>query len=144
MRVAAFALALALAVSAAPAPADDPLNTLTVQIENADVHGGRLIVGVYDRTSFDAGAIDPILSKTLKAKLGTMSAIFVGIAPGDYAIKAVLDVNANTKRDKSVLGEVSEPVGYSRVVSPRVRPAFRDAKFTIYPGDNTIVVRMQK
>jgi uncharacterized protein (DUF2141 family) len=133
-----------LLVMAAPAAADDALNTLTVSIENISVHGGRLMVGVYDQSSFDAGAVDPLFGKTLKADIGSMSVTFVGLAPGEYAVKAVLDVNGNAKRDKSLLGTVSEPVGYSRVVSARSRPAFREAKFTVKPGDNRISIRLQQ
>lgn len=134
--------ALLFACAAARAAAVEPLDTLTVQIENVSIRGGNVTVMVYDAASFAAGAIDPVYKKTVKANPGRMIVTFVGIAVGEYAVKVIQDVNRNKSRDKSLLGVVSEPVGWSNAGRASGTPRFSDVKFTVTQGDNRVIVRL--
>jgi uncharacterized protein (DUF2141 family) len=138
--VKALALALLLAVLAVGARGADALNTLTVQVENVGVHGGTLEVGVYDEAGYSAGAVNPVMTKTLKAAPGTMTVTFVGLAAGNYAVKAVQHTGTGGKAGRHFLGHIADPAGYSNANARQAMPGFDRAKFTVSAGDNRIVV----
>lgn len=144
-RIAKFALCLCLA-AAGPCAAGTPNtlpNTLTVRIDGVGSRGGILRVGIYTRSSYDAGAYKAAFTKEVRARSGTQSVTFVGIPSGVYAVKVVQDVDRSGVRNRTLLGSAREPAGYSGAGGGRGRPTFRDICFTVSAGDNKVIVHMR-
>lgn len=67
-----------------------------------------------------------------------------GLAPGDYAIRAVHDLDADGDIDVNTLGIPTEPFGFSNDAMGKMGPpGFEQAKFTLKPGSNSVSFRMR-
>ena len=116
--------------------------TLTVKVENVSSEGGTLRVGVWDSATFTQKK--PLHGISQSAKAGEMVVAFTNLAPGEYAVKVLQDVNSNGKPDKNLLGFPTEPFGFSNAPAFITHaPSFDDAKFAVHDGDNTIAIRLR-
>lgn len=130
-------LAAALMIASLPAEAA----TLTVTIEGVTDEGGMLKIGLCDAGSFDG---KPDHGAIISAKAEETTVKFDGLEPGDYAIKAMQDVNMNDRIDRNWFGIPIEPYGFSNNPRPFFRGAtFQEAKFTLHDCSNAIVVRLR-
>ncbi|MEO8067469.1 MAG: DUF2141 domain-containing protein [Flavobacteriales bacterium] len=67
-----------------------------------------------------------------------------GLAPGNYAIRAVHDVDADGDIDVNKLGIPTEPFGFSNDAMGKMGPpGFEQAKFKVKPGTNSVSFRMR-
>lgn len=131
------ALAAALLIASLPAEAA----TLTVTVEGVTGEGGMLKLGLCDAESFDG---KPDHGSIASARAGEMTIKFDALEPGEYAIKAMQDVNMNDRIDRNWFGIPVEPYGFSNNPRPFFRGAtFDEAKFTLHDGDNAIVIRLR-
>ncbi|MFZ1689126.1 MAG: DUF2141 domain-containing protein [Flavobacteriales bacterium] len=95
-----------------------------------------------DSTSFE----DEVDCRFEKAKAVGNLVVFdlSGLAPGNYAIRAVHDVDADGDIDVTKLGIPTEPFGFSNDAMGRMGPpTFEQARFTVKPGANKVSFRMR-
>ena len=84
--------------------------------------------------------------KRTKSKIEHEQAVctFAGIAPGDYAVSAYHDENANGKLDRNLVGMPKEGIGASNDASGTMgSPKFKDARFTYKGGQQTLTIHLK-
>lgn len=135
-------LAAVLLVAAAAA-GEEPLNTLTVRIENVGPRGGTLNVAVHDAASYGGGSA-PRYARSVKPIVGTTIVTFVGVVPGVYGVSVVQDVDRNQTHGHHLLGATTVPIGFSGTAGRDGKPPFRAIQFSVGPGDNATLVRMHE
>lgn len=141
MRTLLAALLAFAAASALAAPA--PKATLTVKVENVTGKGGNLRVGVYNQAQFLVRGSKPLAGDVVPAKAGEMVLTFQDLAPGEYGVKTFQDENGNGTLDTFMGMIPSEPFGISNDAQPSMGPPpWDEAKFTLKPGANTIVIHL--
>ncbi len=117
---------------------------LTIRVENVLPAGGVLRLGLYDAALYPDDNSKPIASADVPAIGGETVITLHGVAPGIYAIEAFQDVNANNKMDTTWMGLPLEPFGFSQDAKPFLsKPSFDDVKFTLAPGENSLVIHLQ-
>ncbi len=138
------ALFLAFALAATPACATVLLPaTLVVKVENVSAKGGNLRLGVYTRAQFEVRGTKPAAGAVIPAKAGEMVLTFNDLAPGEYGVKTFQDENTNGTLDMFLGLAPTEPFGVSNDAQPKGGPAsWDDARFTLKPGVNTIVIHL--
>jgi uncharacterized protein (DUF2141 family) len=128
-RLAALLLTGLSLAGAAPAGVD-----LDIRIENLrSLKGAVRLCLTQNPAHFPDCKSDPA-AKTLSLPAGTGVAQFKNVAPGQYALSAFHDENANGKLDKMAIVP-REGFGFSR--NPVIRfgpPAYKDAQFTVNAG----------
>ena len=129
------AVFLALAASAAAAD-------LVVTIENVASAGGNVRVGLFGSAKAFPGK--PDRREAVAAAPGAVMVVFRDLQPGNYAVSAFHDLNANDKLDTGFLGRPAEPLGFSRDARVSMGPpAFDDAAFAVDGARAKIAVRLR-
>jgi uncharacterized protein (DUF2141 family) len=110
---------------AAPAAATEGA-TLTVKLRGLTTGKGAAIVMLFNSdTAYDASK--PLQSVKVDATASNVQAVFSGVAPGEYAIKAFYDVDNNGVYDQG-----TDAIGFSNhAVVGSSMPSFSDAAFTV-------------
>lgn len=117
MKTVSLMVALALFASTLPASAGE----LRATIRNVKPEQGRVMVGVYD-TAESYARSRRFVGQMLPAAGAEVTAVFVGLPPGRYAIAVFQDLNGNESLDRSILGMPTEPYGFSRDAVVRFGP----------------------
>jgi uncharacterized protein (DUF2141 family) len=136
-------LAVALALCATAPAGAQPATTLEIHVRNVSPKGGIMRLGLYDAAGYpdDKG---PVAAADVPATRGETVITLRNLVPGTYAIEAYQDVNSNDRMDKSWIGLPLEPYGFSRDARPVLsKPGFDRVKFTVAPGANVQVLRLQ-
>jgi len=69
------------------------------------------------------------------ARKGSVTCVFEGLPPGQYAVSASHDLNGNRKTDTNFIGLPREDWGVSNNVRPAMRPPrFNEAGFAVLAG----------
>jgi uncharacterized protein (DUF2141 family) len=115
----AGALAAALAAPLLSQAAD-----LNVLVTNVPAGETTLYVALFDdAAAYDAGKA--IASQTLPLRGADAQFAFMGLPPGNYALKVFADANGNGKLDANLLGLPIERYGFSRdAAGQRGAPGF--------------------
>lgn len=111
------ALVLPLAASA---------SDLRVAVTNGPVTPAVLYIALYDNAEAYT-ATRPIASQTTPMRDGAAQVVFLGLAPGRYALRAFADENGNTKLDSNMLGIPTERYGFSNDAKGTMGPPGFDA-----------------
>ncbi len=69
------------------------------------------------------------------------------LQPGEYAVFALHDGNANGKVESNLVGVPTEGFGFSNDIRPQIlpipkAPTWRQVKFVVRPGENSIRIRV--
>lgn len=119
--------------------------TLVVEIPQLAIAQGFLLVSVF--AGPDGFPEDPdkatAISSTSALK-GTNTLTFEGLEPGEYAVAAAHDENANGEVDTNSFGLPTEPVGFSNDPSLFGKPTFEQTKFTVVAPMTKKVVKVKK
>lgn len=117
--------------------------SLRIEVKlNKPAVGDVMLALCPDSTSFE----DELNCRFEKVKAGGALVFFdlSGLAPGNYAIRAVHDVDADGDIDVNMLGIPTEPFGFSNDAMGKMGPpTFDQAKFRIKPGANSVSFRMR-
>jgi uncharacterized protein (DUF2141 family) len=117
---------------------------LTIRVENVLPAGGIIRLGLYDEARYPDDRSVPIASADVTAEPGETIVTLHNLVPGIYAVQTFQDVNANGKMDTSWVGLPLEPFGFSQDATPFLsKPDFDAVKFTLKPGDNSLVIHLQ-
>jgi uncharacterized protein (DUF2141 family) len=118
---------------------------LEVQIEltRTDPEGMVRIALCQGRHAYEK--VDGCHTQSATADNQVVKLIFTGLRPGEYAIKALHDVNGNGDMDYNMLGLPKEPYGFSNnVMGAFGPPDFDDAKVILKPGRNLARFKMRE
>ena len=120
--------------------------TLTVEFEKIKQLQGKLIIGLFDLSTYtpqDWQEIQPIAQHAITLKSFKQTFQFSELPIGRYAIRAFQDVNNNQILDKSTNNIPLEPVGFSQNPSLlRGEPMIEDCAITLNK-DNTISITLR-
>ncbi|MEM9181327.1 MAG: DUF2141 domain-containing protein [Pseudomonadota bacterium] len=132
-RTSAFIAALAASLMATPlASASD----LTVNVEGIAQAKGSIMMGLFDEATYNGdGAVN---GANLKVEGDSVTAVFEGLEPGEYAVRLYHDVNDDGEMNTNPFGMPTEPYAFSNDAKGRFGPAKWDAaKFTV-KADGTV------
>ena len=135
-------IALLTLLSASTASATD----LTVRIENLENSEGSVRVALHRRADGvefpdDAGAVAGTFGQ---AVAGSMRFLFTDVPPGEYAVAAFHDRNADGKLGTTVLGIPTEPYGFSNNARGFMGPAsFTSAAITVSADDAELSISIR-
>ena len=94
------------------------------------------------RTAFEK--VEGCHERSMSANGPVVELTFTDLPPGEYAIKALHDVNDNKDMDYTMIGMPKEPYGFSNnAMGTFGPPDFDQAKIELIPGTNTVRLRMR-
>ena len=94
------------------------------------------MVALFDSEAAYSGG-QPAQAVRIAADGVAPQAVFGGLKPGRYAIKAFHDVNGDGKLDTNPFGAPTEPYAFSNNAHANMAPAsWADAAFTVTAGAN--------
>ena len=106
---------------------------LEVSVENIRNLDGNIRVGLF--ASEDTFLKDAVEGKVVKVSGKAVTVVFENIKPGDYAISAIHDENANGDLDSNVFGMPKEGFAFGNnsmgMFGP---PSFEKAKISVIPN----------
>jgi uncharacterized protein (DUF2141 family) len=116
-------------------------NRLLIQIEGVKSSQGQIAVSIYDSK---AGFLKREMVNTYDpAKVGVTTVCVSLPHPGEYAVVAYHDANANRDLDQGLLGIPKEGYGFSNNVRPVLSaPSFAAAGFNAGPGDTNVAIQL--
>ena len=134
------------AFAAAPAPVTGTAAapSLTVRFTGIETPTGAIMLSLFaSEAAFDAGGA-PVASLMAPVKGATAEAVFPGITPGRYAIKAFHDVDGDGTMGATPFGMPTEPFAFSNDAIGAAGPAkWAAAGFDVGAADtiHTITIR---
>ncbi|TGL98022.1 DUF2141 domain-containing protein [Leptospira barantonii] len=116
---------------------------LTVQVTGLHNNQGQVLISAYDRSEgFPKKPAKALKSERVKIKDGAAVVTF-SLPPGEYAIAAAHDENANNELDTNLVGMPKEGVGVSNNVKGFMGPPkYEDAKFQFTANGKTIEIKI--
>lgn len=96
---------------------------------------GTVTFLLFDSANTFGDSRDSVKTVTHKMEEGAVCRI-QDVPPGQYAIVAYYDANANGRMDRNFIGIPSEPVGFSNGYRPKGPPQFTRAAFVLVEGDS--------
>lgn len=104
---------------------------------------GTLVLFLVDRDNYDKPLVGLVKREVLIVKEGEYSCFFDDISPGNYGVKAFLDLNNDRKLNIGLMGP-KEPWGFSwREKGKKGRPKFEDILFEHRELDSYVKVRLK-
>ena len=130
----ALSLALAAVVLTAGSAAAE---TVTITLNGVEARPGRIMATLNTRDQFLRAA--PAYSVVAEPAAGGVTLTFENVAPGDYALMVMHDLNANDQFDFGTDGWA-----FSNSARPMTGPpAFDDHKFTVAAGPVTLTENLR-
>lgn len=123
-------------------PIQAQTNDLTVQITGLKSNAGKCIVALYNNPKgFPTETKSAVATITIAIKDGRCTAVFPGIAVGEYAVSVVHDENDNGKLDTNYIGIPKEGIGTSNnAKSSFGPPKYNDSKFQCSKLNNINII----
>lgn len=115
---------------------------ITVSINNVKNDNGFILLGLHNQQTFMNKSIDALTKKQATIKNGKITVTFNNVLPGDYAVMAVHDENANNKMDFELNGMPKEAYGMTNNMVSYGPPLFNDAKFTVADENMSFEIRL--
>ncbi|MBT8059607.1 MAG: DUF2141 domain-containing protein [Gammaproteobacteria bacterium] len=140
IRITILAAALALLL---PAVAMAELPGIQITITGAEATEGTFEVSLFD--SAESFMKEPFLQMAgVPQEDGSVSAEFVGLVEGDYAVVVVHDANGNGAFDSGFLGIGSEAYGFSNDVRPWFGwPEFEEVRIRVEDPETPVSIRLE-
>lgn len=131
--IALTALIAALAAPAGASGSTAPSARLTLSFE-AGAATGAVMVSLFDsETAYVGGA--PVRRAQIDAARGERTAIFAGLKPGTYAVKAFHDLDGNGRMTTNPFGRPIEPFAFSNNARGNMGPPGWDRAHLTVRGD---------
>ena len=137
------AVAVSLFASAAGAEAgtiaaDAPTASLTVTFTGIKTQAGTIMISLAgDKAAFTGKGADAGHA-AVAVHGAAVTAVFTGLTPGSYAVRAFHDLNGDGKLNVNPFGIPTEPYAFSNDARGAMGPPGWDAaSFTVKAGDNT-------
>jgi uncharacterized protein (DUF2141 family) len=127
-----LALLAMQAGAAAPLPAS---GSVVVTISGIKSDAGQIGCGLFRSADGFPMKSEKAEMRWQPARKGSVTCVFEGLPPGQYAVSASHDLNGNRKTDTNFLGLPREDWGVSNNVRPAMRPPrFSEAGFAMAAG----------
>ncbi len=120
--------------------------TLTVEVNNVESARGKIRIGLYHKAKASnfPDTKRASVNRIVDAQKGTVSCVFPGLAPGEYAVAVFHDQNSNGELDKNLMGAPTEGIGFSRDARARFRaPSYSSAAFNVRAEPVHVTLRMR-
>ena len=129
LRTSLFAVALSAFPVAAAIAAD-----LTVEVAGIRAQAGHLQIALVDSDAGWNNRSEPVRAHRVVPEGKSLTVVFDGLAPGQYAVMVMHDENGNGKLDTNLVGIPVEGYGFSN--NPRVmrKPTWEESRFE-FGGD---------
>lgn len=114
---------------------------LTITIDNVKNSTGFVLLGLHNQQTFMNKSVDALDKKQATIKNGEITVIFKNVVPGDYAVLAIHDENANNQMDFEPNGMPKEAYGMSNNDLSFGPPVFSNAKFTVADKNMSLNIR---
>ena len=125
--------AIAASMMAAPLAA---ASDLTVNVEGISEAKGSIMMGLFDEATYNGDGA--VTGAGLTVEGSSVTAVFDGLEPGEYAVRLYHDVNDDGEMNTNPFGMPTEPFAFSNDAKGRFGPAkWDDAKFTV-ESDGTV------
>ncbi|MEM9284949.1 MAG: DUF2141 domain-containing protein [Pseudomonadota bacterium] len=104
--------------------------------------GGAVMVALFDSADAYDGNGAPVRGARVAVTSTNESAVFKGLPPGEYAVRAYHDQNSDGTLNTNPLGAPLEPFAFSNgAIVQYGPPAFDDAALDLKPGSNEDTLR---
>lgn len=118
--------------------------SLTVQFRGIETPSGSIMMSVFDSESAHDGGGEPARVAMADIEGTTANAVFEGLAPGEYAVKAFHDVDGDGTMDTNPFGMPIEPFAFSNDAPAKGGPArWEAARFPVVEGANRITITIK-
>lgn len=115
---------------------------ITVTINNVKNDNGFILLGLHNEQTFMNRSTKALSGQKATITNGAITVVFKNVSPGDYAIMAVHDENANNQMDFQPNGMSKEAYGMSNNEMSFGPPLFSDAKFTVSDDNINLEIRL--
>jgi uncharacterized protein (DUF2141 family) len=115
---------------------------LNVSVQNFATQGGTVYLALYDSADAFPQAGKNIAGQFMPVGDGIVTASFLNLKPGRYAISVFHDENGNGKLDTNLLGVPTERVGFSRDAKGSFGPPNFDAAAIDVSTNTNIVITL--
>lgn len=117
---------------------------LVIRFEGIETHTGQIMLSVFDNAAAHDEGGKPVRAAIVPAEGANATAVFAGLAPGDYAIKAFHDVDGDGKMGTNPFGMPLEPFAFSNSAKAEGGPPrWEAARFTVAAGDNAVTIAIK-
>jgi uncharacterized protein (DUF2141 family) len=140
-RAAALKLALALLAAGGSASAASAAG-LELEVAGITSAEGRLMVAVFP--SEERFRVNPVETRVLDARPGSVQVRFPGLPAGRYAVAVFHDRNGNGVLDTNLLGIPSEPAAFSGEPARMGPSSWAQASFPLPDTGASVLVRLPK
>lgn len=119
--------------------------SLAVRVVGFDTRTGEVALALYDSAESFGARRDPVATARLPIESDAVIwRVVSGLVPGQYAVAAYHDADADGELDRAVAGWPTESYGFSnnarRIAGP---PSFKAAAFSLEAGENQIEIRVR-
>lgn len=115
---------------------------ITVTINNVKSDNGFVLLGLHNQQTFMNRSAPALNKKKVTITDGKITVAFHNVLPGEYAVMAIHDENANNQMDFEPNGIPKEAYGMSNNEMSFGPPAFNDAKFTVVDKNLSLEIRL--
>ncbi len=136
----------AAATAAAQTTVEQPAAAtgLTVRFEGIETPTGQIMLSVFDNAAAHDQGGKPVRAAIVPVEGAAATAVFEGLAPGDYAVKAFHDVDGDGKMATNPFGMPLEPFAFSNNAKAEGGPPRWDsARFSVAAGDNAVIITIK-
>ena len=119
-------------------------STLLVEVVLDRAEPGSLVRLALCKGEAEYKDVDRCMGRSVAAEGATVLIEFNDLPPGEYAIKALHDLNSNGRMDMNFLGIPQEPYAFSN--DPKVmfaEPSFSETSFKVAAGRSKIRITMK-
>lgn len=117
---------------------------LAIRFEGIDTPTGQIMLSVFDNAAAHDQGGKPVRVAIVPIEGAAATAVFKGLAPGDYAIKAFHDVDGDGKMATNPFGMPLEPFAFSNNAKAEGGPPrWEAARFTVAAGDNAVTITIK-
>ena len=133
-----------LAAGGGPAAAATAATEVTVTVTGLRTGNGIVACALFDSAATFLEPGQQRVGRRVPAAAGSVTVTFPGVPPGDYAVVAYHDENANEELDRNILGVPIEGLGFSNGQRPSAfgPPTFDAVKVPI-GGDGATAIAIE-
>lgn len=129
-------------VSRAAAP--QAATSLTVVFEGIETPTGTIMMSLFNSEAAHDGGGEPLRVSMAAIEGTTATAVFEGLAPGEYAVKSFHDIDGDMEMGTNPFGLPTEPFAFSNNAPARGGPPLWAAtRFAVAPGANRISITIK-
>lgn len=126
-----------------PAAAADAAG-LAIRFEGIETPTGQIMLSVFDNAAAHDQGGKPVRAAIVPVESDAATAVFAGLPPGDYAVKAFHDVDGDGKMGTNPFGMPLEPFAFSNNAKAEGGPPrWEAARFAVGAGDNAITIAIK-